>query len=85
MNPIKDLMKSVSTNFILLGIFSILFAVLIILLPDILNYIVAVLFIFSGVSILYYGFRIKKSMKESQKFWEKYFEESEDGTEVEVK
>jgi len=85
MNPIKDLMKSVSTNFILLGVFSILFAVLIILLPDVLNYIVAVLFIFSGVSILYYGFRIKRSVKESQKFWEKYFEESENGTEVEIK
>lgn len=78
-------MKGISTNFILLGIFSILFAVLIILLPDILNYIVAILFILSGISILYYGFRIKKSMKESQKFWEKYFEEFEDETEVEVK
>jgi len=85
MNPIKDLMKSVSTSFILLGIFLVLFAVLIILLPDVLNYVVAVLFIFSGISTLYHGFRIKKSIKESQKFWEKYFEEFEEGTEVEVK
>jgi uncharacterized membrane protein HdeD (DUF308 family) len=84
MNPIKDLMKSISTNFILLGVFSILFALLIIFFPDVLSYTVALLFILSGISILYYGFRIKKSIKESQKFWKKYFEEFEDEVEVEV-
>jgi uncharacterized membrane protein HdeD (DUF308 family) len=85
MNPIKDVMKSISTNFIFLGVFSILFALLIIFFPDVLSYTVAVLFIISGITVLYYGFRIKKSMKESQKFWEKYFEEFENESDDEVK
>lgn len=83
MNPIKDLMKSISTNFILLGMFSIFFAILIIFFPDILSYMVAGLFVLSGINILYYGFRIKKSVKESQKFWRKYFEEFESESEEE--
>jgi uncharacterized membrane protein len=45
---------------------------------------VAVLFIISGITVLYYGFRIKKSIKKSQKFWKKYFEEFEDEVKVEV-
>jgi uncharacterized membrane protein HdeD (DUF308 family) len=84
MNPIKDVMKSISTNFIFLGVFSILFALLIIFFPDILSYMVAVLFIISGITVLYYGFRIKKSIKKSQKFWKKYFEEFEDEVKVEI-
>ncbi|KUK77720.1 MAG: hypothetical protein XD93_0145 [candidate division WS6 bacterium 34_10] len=84
MNPIKDLMKDISSNFILLGILTILFAILIIFFPNILNYIVAIMLISSGISVLYYGFRIKRSIKKSNKFWKEYFKELEDD-EVEVK
>lgn len=84
MNPIKGLMRDISSNFILLGILAILFATLIIFFPNILNYTVAIMLIFSGINALYYGFRIKKSIKKSNKFWEKYFKELDDD-EVKVK
>ncbi|KUK67435.1 MAG: hypothetical protein XD87_0139 [candidate division WS6 bacterium 36_33] len=75
MNPIKDLMKDISSNFILLGILTILFAILIIFLPDILTYTIAIMLLISGMTALYYGFRIKKSIRKSNKFWKKYFKE----------
>ena len=78
MNPIKDLMKDISSNFILLGILTILFAILIVFFPDILTYTIAIMLMFSGMSALYYGFRIKKSIRKSNKFWKKYFKELEE-------
>ena len=78
MNPIKDLMKDISSNFILLGILTILFAILIIFFPDILTYSIAIMLIFAGINALYYGFRIKKSIKKSNKFWKEYFKELEE-------
>lgn len=87
MNPIKNLMKDISSNFILLGILTILFAILIIFFPDILIYTIAIMLIFSGINALYFGYKIKKSVKQSNKFWEKYFKELEDDedTKVEIK
>lgn len=86
MNPIKDLMKDISSNFILLGIFTILFAILIIFFPDILTYSIAIMLIFAGIDALYFGQKVKKSINKSDKFWEKYFKDLEDeNEEVEVK
>jgi len=89
MNPIKDLMKDISSNFILLGILTIIFAILIIIFPDILTYTIAIMLMLAGIDTLYFGHKIKESVKKSNKFWEKYFKELEDeeakGVKVEVK
>jgi uncharacterized membrane protein YqjE len=86
MNPIKNLMKDISSNFILLGIFTILFAILIIFFPDILTYTIAIMLLFAGIDALYFGHKVKKSINKSNKFWEKYFKDLDDeDEEVEVK
>jgi len=52
----------------------ILFAILILVYPDLLSYLVGSLLCIAGISMLFYRFRLKKSYKEAEKFWEKFEE-----------
>ena len=85
MNPIKKFTKGITSYLILSGIFLILFAILILIYPEIIAYLIAMLFIIIGLDTLYYGIIIKKSIKKEEKFWEKYFKEIEEDREAEVK
>jgi len=71
MNPIKDTLKDISSMLTLDGIALILFAVLIFIFPNLLSYLVSAFLCIAGISLLVYGFRINKSYKEAEKFWEK--------------
>jgi len=71
MNPIKDTLKDISSMLTLDGIILILFAVLIFIFPNLLSYLVGAFLCIAGISLLVYAFRINKSYKEAEKFWEK--------------
>lgn len=83
MNPIRKITKGITSYLILSGVFLILFAILILIYPEIITYLIAMLFIIIGLDTLYYGITIKRSIKKEEKFWKKYFKELEDD-EVEV-
>jgi len=86
MNPIKKFTKGITSYLILSGIFLILFAILILIYPEIITYLIAMLFIIIGLDTLYYGIIIKRSIKKEEKFWKKYFKEiEEEDREGEVK
>jgi len=85
MNPIKKFTKGITSYLILSGIFLILFAILILIYPEIITYLIAMLFIIIGLDTLYYGIIIKRSIKKEEKFWKKYFKEIEEDRETEVK
>jgi len=85
MNPIKKFTKGITSYLILSGIFLILFAILILIYPEIITYLIAMLFIIIGLDTLYYGIIIKRSIKKEEKFWKKYFKEIEEDREAEVK
>jgi uncharacterized membrane protein len=78
MNPITKITKGITTYLILSGIFLILFAVLILIYPDIITYLIALLFIVMGLETLYHGITIKRSIRKEEKFWKKYFKELEE-------
>lgn len=78
MNPIRKITKGITTYLILSGIFLILFAVLILIYPDIITYLIAMLFVIIGLDTLYYGITIKRSIRKEEKFWKKYFKELEE-------
>jgi uncharacterized membrane protein HdeD (DUF308 family) len=78
MNPIRKITKGITSYLILSGIFLILFAVLILIYPEIITYLIAMLFIIIGLDTLYYGIIIKRSIKKEEKFWKKYFKELEE-------
>ena len=78
MNPIRKITKGITSYLILSGIFLILFAVLILIYPEIIAYLIAMLFIVIGLDTLYYGIIIKRSIKKEEKFWKKYFKELEE-------
>jgi Flp pilus assembly protein TadB len=77
MNPIKKITKGITSYLILSGIFLILFAVLILIYPEIIVYLIATLFVIIGLDTLYYGIIFKRSIKKEEKFWKKYFKEVE--------
>ena len=85
MNPIKKFTKGITSYLILSGIFLIHIEILILIYPEIIAYLIAMLFIIIGLDTLYYGIIIKKSIKKEEKFWEKYFKEIEEDREAEVK
>lgn len=74
MNPIKSTIKDITSMLTLEGIALVIFAILIFVYPDILSYLVGSLLCIAGVSMLFYGFRLKKSYKEAEKFWKKFEE-----------
>jgi len=78
MNPIKNFTKRITSYLILSGIFFILFAILILIYPEIITFLIAALFIIMGLDTLYYGIVIKRSVKKEEKFWTKYFKEFEE-------
>jgi uncharacterized membrane protein len=78
MNPIRKIRKGITTYLILSGIFLILFAVLILIYPEIITYLIAMLFVIIGLDTLYYGITIKRSIRKEEKFWKKYFKELEE-------
>jgi uncharacterized membrane protein HdeD (DUF308 family) len=78
MNPIKKITKGITSYLILSGIFLILFAVLILIYPEIITYLIAMLFVIIGLDTLYYGITIKRSIRKEEKFWKKYFKELEE-------
>jgi uncharacterized membrane protein HdeD (DUF308 family) len=78
MNPIRKITKGITTYLILSGIFLILFAVLILIYPEIITYLIAMLFVIIGLDTLYYGITIKRSIRKEEKFWKKYFKELEE-------
>ncbi|HOV29759.1 MAG TPA: hypothetical protein PLD77_01640 [Candidatus Dojkabacteria bacterium] len=74
MNPIKETVKDITKMLGFLGIALILFAILILVYPDLLSYLVGSLLCIAGISMLFYRFRLKKSYKEAEKFWKKFEE-----------
>ncbi|KUK77573.1 MAG: hypothetical protein XD93_0231 [candidate division WS6 bacterium 34_10] len=78
MNPIRKITKGITTYLILSGIFLILFAVLILIYPEIITYLIAMLFVIIGLDTLYYGITIKRSIRKEENFWKKYFKELEE-------
>lgn len=77
MNPIKNTIKDINSYLILTGISFIFFAILVIIFPDILAYLVAILFMLAGLYTLYYGIRIGRVVKKAENSLDKYFKEED--------
>ena len=71
MNPIKSTIKDIFSMLTLQGIALILFAILIFIYPKLLSYLVGSFLCIAGISVLFYGIRIRKSYKKAEKYWKK--------------
>lgn len=72
MNQIKHIVKNLTSLLLTQAIILIIFAILIIIYPDVLNYLVAGFLILIGLDLIYYAIKINRYYKKVLSFWEKF-------------
>lgn len=70
-NPIKETVKNIITLSMIQGIIFLILGILIAINPKILLYFVVAAFIITGISCLFYSFKIKSYYRRAEKFWKK--------------